>query len=807
MVLDRKSKSILNFRPNIHFEEPEQQESPIQAVQVDSTPQEIENKRLKIKNLADSVYNLARAVQIKIDNKSKDQIIILDSGMDNAVIRALRRSYPNAVNFDRITYNQYKTCRDRLRDYSSRVALRSAISQDEVDSARSQMSNGKFTVGGINTEESTNGGLRPELDDRNRLIEPLDMESLQNELLKALFNMLWNTFIVPILKAFPFIGSAVKKKEIKLSKSTEQLLANTQEDIEAASVASRQARTDIESGKIDLSSKPSTASSPKISLPEIENPIQFQDCNLIVKAYEKGCHASMTEASVFAPFTNQLDFIQNMSSTISKQMDSYSPQKNRPDNDSSFSDFLSNIFPDDLDASINLQGSAEFGLLDSECIPCGFRINFNEELGVKIAISDIGSYMLEMMEAWLQKALSQIRNLIDMFKNLDHYIDICTFLDFFKNFVCIPDLAKILAILAALMMDLSFELNAIIDFAISLIVPLFVPFLTNLLDSLMKYVLLIIQPIECIIDSIQNLLGKLDYNVLFQNIPSQVQLLKSNAIKIPVLGALVPEGGVSFDLSPAVRAQREKEQATVDKAYENLRRLQKASANVDASDSAAYEKYKEQETQARQEYQDAVKERDLSEIGEANLAIEKFQTQLKGTILQLISLLREAVLKFDAWVSGIFEEFKKLLNQYVGGTGLYINFGVKKLGIIQMIAFITSLIKLLNKDISCDDEDKEVEVFANSVSKESGFKIFTDENGDIFIEENIKEIDDVVDALNIQNPKSLINYTGDKVLDETLSDTVKKLTIPNRLKIKCSLTSSVKDQEKVNQWISELNSG
>lgn len=806
MPLDRRSKNILNFRPNINFEEPEQQESPIQAVEEDSTPQEIENKRIKIKNLADSVYNLARAVQLKIDNKSKDQIIILDSGMDNAVIRALRRSYPDASNFDRITYEQYKTCRDRLRDYSSRVALRSSITQDEVNSARNQMKNGKFTVGGINTEESTNGGLRPELDERNRLIEPLDMEELQGELLKALFNMLWNTFIVPILKALPFIGSAIRKKEIKLSKSTEQLLANTQENIEAVSKSSDQARKNIEAGKIDTPSETARDSSPKISLPEIENPIQFQDCNIIVKTYEKGCHASMTEASVFAPFTSQLDFIQNMSSTISNQIDSYSTEKINENNDKSFSDFLSKLFPDNLDASLSLQGDVEFGLLDSECIPCGLRINFNEELGIKVAITDIGAYMLEVMEAWLNKALSQIRNLIDMFKNLDQYIDICTFLDFFKNFVCIPDLAKILAVLAALMMDLSFELNAIVDFAISLIVPLFIPFLTNLLDSLMKYVLLIIQPIECIIDSIQNLLSKLDYNVLFKNIPAQVQLLKPNSIKIPILGALVPEGGVSFDLAPSIRAQREKEQAAVDKAYENLRRLQKASANVDASDTAAYERYKKQESKARQEYQDTVKERDLSEIGETNLKIEQFQTQLKGTILQLVSLLREAVLKFDAWVNSIFEEFKKLLNQYVGGSGLYINFGVKKLAIIQMISLITSIIKLLNKDISCNDEDKEIEVLTNSIAKESGFKVFTDENGNVFIEESVDEIDDIADALNIQNPDSLINYTGDKVLDATLSDTVKKLTIPNNVRIKCSLTSSVKDQEQVNQWISELTS-
>jgi hypothetical protein len=304
------------------------------------------------------------------------------------------------------------------------------------------------------------------------------------------------------------------------------------------------------------------------------------------------------------------------------------------------------------------------------------------------------------------------------------------------------------------------------------------------------------------------MLGKLDYNVLFQNIAPPVEIIKPNAkAKIPVLGALITgvETGVDA-LSAVQRAQREKEQAAVDKAYENLRRLQRAANSTDASDPAAYERYKQQEAQARQEYNDARRERDLSTIGEGNLALEQFQTQIKGTILELMSLLREAVLKIDAWVQGIFEEFKKLLNEYVGGNGLYINLGVKKLAIIQMIAFIKTIIDFLSSDKKCDDKNQEVEAFVNSLGKEMGFKVFTDENGGVYIEENIDGLDDIANALNMQNPDSLINYTGDKVLDATLKDTIGKLTIPNRLKIKCALQASAIDQEQVNRWISELNS-
>jgi hypothetical protein len=797
LEIDKKSKSILSFRPNISFVEPEQQDSPISPQPEDVIPQQVEDRRIKIKNLADSVVSLAKAVQIKIDNKSKDQIIILDSGMDNAVIRALRRSYPDAANFDRITYEQYKECRDRLRDYADQVAVRSAITQDEVDNAREQMAHGKFTIGGVGTEQATNGGLRPELDDRNRLIDPLDMEEFQLDLIKLLFEMLYNMFIKPILQILPFIGGAIKDQppgNLRPSKAMRQMSEDIIQKMDLIANSSKETRERINRGEYPLPS----ASSPTESQPELSNignPIQFQDCNLIVKTYEKGCHASMTESSVFAPMTARLHAIESTGSAISKQMDNYSSTA---------------VASDSL--SVDEQVDISFPEWLSDCIPCSQRLAFTSELSLNVGVGNILGSMLDVFEGFLTNALSQIRSLIDMFKNLDKYGDICALLDFFRDFVCVPDLAKILAILAALMMDLSFELNAIVDLALSLVVPLFLPFLIGLLDSVTKWIWLIVRPIECIIDSIQNILSKLDYNVFFQNIPNQINLpgsqqqLDTIRQKIPILGDLIPDESVTVDLGIIQRTQRAKEQAAVDKAYQNLQRLKKAANNVDASNPAAYEAYKAQESKAREEYEEAKKERDVSEITELNQQIEDFQENFNSIILQLIGFLREAVLKFQAWANGLFEEFKKLLNQYTGGTGLYFNFGLKKLALIQMIAFIKSIIDFIGSDFSCEDKNKEVESFVSNLSKESGFKVFTDENGNVYIEENIDEIDEIANALNIQNPDSLINYTGDETLDATLADTVKKLTVPSQLKVKCSLTSSVADQEKVNQWISELGS-
>jgi hypothetical protein len=820
MDIDSKSRDILNFRPNISFVEPDQQEVPIDLPPDPVTLKEVSDRRKRISDFAKAINQLATAVQLKIDNKCADQIIVLDSRVDNPIIQALKRTYPYGNISDRITYDQYKQCRDNLRNYADQVALKPVITDDDVTKAQNDINKGNYNIGGIGTDAASNGGLRPELDERNQLVEPVDMDDLQLKLIKMLVNFIWKLAFLPLLKPLPIVGSfmpdvLIPEDEIMigtindLNKKMNEELDETKANVPALSDTRLSSGTSF--------SNPNTLGSPGAL-----NPLQFQDCQMIVKAYEKGCHASMTEASVFAPFTAQMDFIRIQSKTISGQMD----RNNKVSSGQDSSDFESSLsslmksedieLPENDEEVSDILSDVGEGILDTlkDCIPCISRINFEEELDIGNPLDAIYT----MLEAWLNKALSQIKNLIDMFDNLDKYVDICALIKFFTDFVCIPDLAKILAVLAALMMDLSFELNIAIDLALSLVAPLFIPFFTNLFDMLMKYVLLILKPIECIIDSIQDMMGKLDYNVLFQNIPGKIDIIKPTAtvetkIQIPVLGNLIPEpvtviegespfSGVSIDLAPAQRAKRAEEQAAVDKAYENIQSLRQAAQNTNGADPEEYEKYKKLETEAREQYKDAIKERDMSEIGEKNLQLEKFQTQMKSVVFELVSLLREAVIKFDAFINSLFEEFKKLLNEYVGGTGIYFNFGVKKLAIIQMIAFIVAIIDFLNSDIDCD-EDKQVEIIATSISKEAGFKVFTDDDGNVYLEEDIDGLDEIAQVIGNGN---VLNYTGDRTLDTELSNTLEKLTIPNKIKIKCSTVASTANADKVNKWLQELNS-
>lgn len=553
------------------------------------------------------------------------------------------------------------------------------------------------------------------------------------------------------------------------------------------------------------------------------NPIQFQDCQIIIKTYKKGCHASMTRGAAVAGITSNLNFIRSMSNTFADQMDrslenSYERQGEERERVS-----LGDAVKDTAGTMISKIGNSLVPdgditrIFDSDCIPCGFRLNFWEEL--EFSINNPLDEIIAAMKAWLDRALSQIRNIIEMFKNLDLYADLCAFFNFFKDFMCLPDLYRILALLAALLMDLSFELNGVIDLALSLIVPLFMPFLTNLLDVLMKYIMLIIKPIECIIDSIQDMLSKLDYNVLFQNIDAlkvrfgskQGEPSRGEEVNVPFFGALTTQDpafsgedyrprAVEFNLMPGVVTNYvAAEEDRIRKAADNLEAIRKSSANVDGSNAKEIEAYKQKEQAARDEYNDAVRDRNMSAIGKANQNIEKFQKGLKSSFLQLVNWLREACLKIDSIFTSLLDEFKKLLGEFAGGSGLYIDFSFKKLAILQMIAFIKAIVDAIRGGVDCN-EGEEIDAFLSRLPQDGNFKIWQDEEGNINIEEDVSDV-----LADFAEGDSLIEYTGDEVLDANISRVATLLTNPQKVTLGCQALTTFDTAEKVNRWIEELN--
>lgn len=233
--LDYQSRGILSYRPNITFVEPEHISGEIEAeVEPAEQAEEIQEMRGKAKSLANAVNTLAAAVQAKADIKAKDMVIKLDPVADAATVASMKRMYGHEkINPYEITYDQYKRCKERLREKGEELGERMVISTEDLQKVRDAISRptgslpGSDSVlegivepfnqlGGFNTEAARNGGLRPELQDDAQIIEPIDMEVLQAYLVRIFVNAIWEKFFLPLFGSLPVIGELLPEQLVEI---------------------------------------------------------------------------------------------------------------------------------------------------------------------------------------------------------------------------------------------------------------------------------------------------------------------------------------------------------------------------------------------------------------------------------------------------------------------------------------------------------------------------------------------------------------------------------------------------------------
>lgn len=599
------------------------------------------------------------------------------------------------------------------------------------------------------------------------------------------------------------------------------------------------------------------------------------DCQTIQKAFERGASYAVTEESVYAMMTPILsnmriqsgNFIDQTeaSESIEKPAGSFITQPNLNNIDKSdeedeglFTRVAGNFFP----------GGDEFGgLFNSECIPCGFRLNTMGELVMEAfggLAGDVGD-ILKQWALWLSTMMSQLMSLIDIFSGLDKYVDLCALIKFLNDFVCIPDLQRILSALMALMARVSFDFGGLFDLILGLIAPLVTPFLSSLVDQIQKYILMVIKPLECIINAIQDIIRKLDYNVLFQNIDTLDKHISlgpkqgpwkpdpRGPIKVPFTDSEIPRTDVSesqkraidveFNLAgpigSAIKRQNEEDDKRVAEALAELEALEAAGRNVEGASAGEVERHRQQKEAAKQKYQDALEERNLSEVGQANKAISDTVSNLKSSLFELIGFLREAAQAVETFFQDLFGELKKIMGEYLGGSGSFIELLMKKNALVQIISFVTAVLKAFMTGLNCDDEKEDIRV-EKFIPQQQGMKVWTDDQGNLHIEEDdaifdaaiqeaVKAIGDTPYSTLLepdgpakkqqadkgtlpdteeprQKLKSMIEFTGDPVLDTQIARATEALVTPVKVTFKCPLQTTVDEAEQVNQWIKELNS-
>lgn len=619
---------------------------------------------------------------------------------------------------------------------------------------------------------------------------------------------------------------------------------------------------------------------------DLKEELGIADCLIITRAFERGATFSNTPEATYALLTPQLSIARIQSTSISNQLlndnstltmlgaddvtttekDSNSMIEQLRETNFSKKDrsiLSTKLVDEDLGKGL-LPGVTKKGLFNNECIPCGSRLNLAGELSMKMVTDDIKKYY----KMWKDALQAQLSQLIDMIKMLGSWesqaIDLCALLKFFTEFVCIPDLARILSVLMAFMMRINFDLNIVFDLVLQFAAPLIQPFLSNFVNLLMKYAYMIIAPIECIVNAIQSMLSKLDYNILFQNIEQlnrsfslgenigpETERAGAQTTKLVTLGGMIPwinidkgihtgprqlEGEFSL-LGPAgtaIKQENQENKKAAELAFGELKAIQ--SVRIDSRDASAIAAHQEKLEAARQKYSDAIDKKDLSSVGRASKQIGETFNSFKSTLYWLIDTLKKEVESFEAFLKSVFDELQKLMNTYLGGGGNFLQLITSKLAIAQMVGFITAIIKAIKDwDLHCDKEKIQPE---QVLPKTANRKIWTDEEGNLHIEDEDSisgYVETVVAALGVnplqnslgkpqaisntdnktvvstnsdaprQRLKSLIKFTGEPELDSSVLRAIDTLTTPVNIVFKCPLKTSVQDVEQINQWIKELN--
>lgn len=219
-----------------------------------------------------------------------------------------------------------------------------------------------------------------------------------------------------------------------------------------------------------------------------------QDCNLIASAFERGASYDTSEGSVYAPLSRHINNINNFSAGAIKVLGQY--KTNKPTDTSKQGIKLEGQFFTIPTSSETLTRAIK------DCIPCQFRPLSSIDL-------NIGKNLLNALKADVKRRLDILNKIADLLTNVDAYADYCQMVSFL-NFMCVPDLQRMIAVLASILTAIAGDLVNLNGLLQALISPFFLPVLFSMQALLDQFVQLVLSPLNCIITAIQTNIRKVN---------------------------------------------------------------------------------------------------------------------------------------------------------------------------------------------------------------------------------------------------------------------------------------------------------
>jgi hypothetical protein len=205
---------------------------------------------------------------------------------------------------------------------------------------------------------------------------------------------------------------------------------------------------------------------------------------------------------------------------------------------------------------------------------------------------------------------------------------------------------------------------------------------------------------------------------------------------------------------------------------------------------------------------------------------------LSGGLKQLDNQLQEGIQEVRNKMNFYLSQVKAMLSEMGGGDAAYLKAKLDVLNLVRMLAFIAAIIAAISKGhAACSSEgdtqatSEDINSFFNNfLNPQAAFTVWMDEEGKMHVDEKVKNFDSAIDesgsVQNIANPSNffsplpqagnMIQFEGEDLLDTQIVTQIttmaSTLSMPVRAAVPCYLETSVEDIQKVNQWITELNS-
>lgn len=437
--------------------------------------------------------------------------------------------------------------------------------------------------------------------------------------------------------------------------------------------------------------------------------------------------------------------------------------------------------------------------------------------------------MKDVLKKWWDSVGARLSDFMEMFSAdaYEKYIDLCAFLKFLFEWVCLPDLYKILGALSALLLDICTFLDGFgLDMIFGLLFPLFLPSLQGLIDVLEKFLLICLKPLDCIIDAIMQAMAKLDLSSF--SLPTNI------TVSLPDIG----RGFYKDPIGPTIQAK------DINVGIPSLKLPYPTSSSLTSEDSFGFDEAKtsfrftgewsQGDMRLKKEFGPIPEAPDWLKTAANSSKIAsqwmgRFKSYVHSFFEEIVYFMRRCIDMIESAIKTLLDEFKRFIEEYILGWNINVGRGqMQKLAIMRLISLIITIIRLFKEKPKCEKEGegeegqkKEgitmpmVEVVKqivgalnttpedkDNISKNSApYTVWQDEDGDIHLEESSQVLSSAINILNNSDYKSIFN-TGDAIIDANLANIVEKITTPVKVVFRCPANISPVDIDKVNNWIS-----